>query len=268
MPSPTLYAGTGHARVGRHGDRDGRQDPVVATSQRCRTGRPQRRPVRYRPCSDDHHDRRRRSRRARRAPGRRTAIALFLLPALVLYALFVLFPIVQAVHYSLFKWNGLTPLTDFVGLANYQRALAEPVFQGAVQHNAPDRRPVARRPDPVRARAGADAQPPVPGPRDPAPRLLRPVRHLRGHHRRRVEPAAPAERLADGAAPRGRPGRALPAVAGGSGHRPARPVLRHLVEVLRLPHDPAAGRPAGDPARARGGGGRSTAPRDARRSAT
>ena len=73
--------------------------------------------------------------RARRGPGRRTAIALFLLPALVLYAVFVLFPIVQAVHYSFFKWNGLTPLTDFVGLANYQRALADPVFQGAVQHN-------------------------------------------------------------------------------------------------------------------------------------
>jgi len=73
--------------------------------------------------------------RSRSGPGRRTVIALFLLPALVLYAVFVLFPIVQAVHYSFFKWNGLTPLTDFVGLANYQRALAEPVFQGAVQHN-------------------------------------------------------------------------------------------------------------------------------------
>jgi raffinose/stachyose/melibiose transport system permease protein len=73
--------------------------------------------------------------RPRRGPGKRTAIALFLLPALVLYSVFVLFPIVQAVHYSFFKWNGLTPLTDFVGLANYQRAIAEPVFQGAVQHN-------------------------------------------------------------------------------------------------------------------------------------
>jgi len=73
--------------------------------------------------------------RPRRGPGKRTAIALFLLPALVLYSVFVLFPIVQAVHYSFFKWNGLTPLTDFVGLANYQRAVAEPVFQGAVQHN-------------------------------------------------------------------------------------------------------------------------------------
>jgi raffinose/stachyose/melibiose transport system permease protein len=75
------------------------------------------------------------STRIRRGPGRRTAIALFLLPALALYSLFVLFPIVQAAHFSFFRWNGLTPLTDFVGLANYQRALADPVFIGAISHN-------------------------------------------------------------------------------------------------------------------------------------
>jgi raffinose/stachyose/melibiose transport system permease protein len=78
---------------------------------------------------------------ARRAPGgkrgRRAWIAVlpFLLPALILYAVFVLFPIVQAVRFSLFKWNGLAPLTDFVGLANYERALADPVFLGAISHN-------------------------------------------------------------------------------------------------------------------------------------
>jgi raffinose/stachyose/melibiose transport system permease protein len=73
--------------------------------------------------------------RIRRGPGRRTAVGLFLLPALSLYAIFVLFPIAQAVRFSFFKWNGLQPLTDFVGLANYQRALADPVFLGAVAHN-------------------------------------------------------------------------------------------------------------------------------------
>ena len=78
---------------------------------------------------------------AGRAPGgkrgRRAWIAVlpFLLPALILYAVFVLFPIVQAVRFSLFKWNGLAPLTDFVGLANYERALADPVFLGAISHN-------------------------------------------------------------------------------------------------------------------------------------
>lgn len=63
-------------------------------------------------------------------------IALFLLPALILYGVFVLIPIVQAAHYSLFKWNGMTPLTDFVGLDNYRRALTAPAFQSAATHNA------------------------------------------------------------------------------------------------------------------------------------
>ena len=67
--------------------------------------------------------------------GKRTSIVLFLAPGLILYAVFVLFPIVQAVHFSFFKWNALAPLTDFVGLANYQRALGDPIFLGAVAHN-------------------------------------------------------------------------------------------------------------------------------------
>ena len=73
---------------------------------------------------------------ARPRLSRRGVLGLFLLPALVLYALFVLFPIIQAAHFSLFKWNGLRPLTDFVGLDNYTRALADPIFQQGLLHNA------------------------------------------------------------------------------------------------------------------------------------
>jgi raffinose/stachyose/melibiose transport system permease protein len=62
--------------------------------------------------------------------------ALFMLPALALYALFVLFPIVQAARFSLFDWNGLEALDQFVGIANFERALADRVFIGAVSHNA------------------------------------------------------------------------------------------------------------------------------------
>jgi raffinose/stachyose/melibiose transport system permease protein len=62
-------------------------------------------------------------------------VALFLLPAFGLYALFVLFPILQAAVYSAFRWNGLQPLTDFVGFDNYGRALSDPVFLGAITHN-------------------------------------------------------------------------------------------------------------------------------------
>ena len=63
-------------------------------------------------------------------------MALFLLPAFALYTVFVLIPVVQAAHFSLYHWNGLKPLTDFVGLENYQRALADPTFQKAATHNA------------------------------------------------------------------------------------------------------------------------------------
>ena len=77
--------------------------------------------------------------RSRSGPGRGSAkwisIALFLLPALALYGVFVLLPIVQAAYYSVFRWNGLKPLTDFVGLANYEKALSDPVFIGAISHN-------------------------------------------------------------------------------------------------------------------------------------
>jgi raffinose/stachyose/melibiose transport system permease protein len=61
-------------------------------------------------------------------------IGLFLLPAFALYVLFVFFPIIQAARFSLYDWNGLDPLTDFIGLANFERALADPVFIGAVTH--------------------------------------------------------------------------------------------------------------------------------------
>jgi len=76
-----------------------------------------------------------RARAGWRLPTRWVTIGLFLLPALALFGLFVLFPIVQAAHYSLYKWNGLQPLTDFIGLKNYGTALASPTFVTAVSNN-------------------------------------------------------------------------------------------------------------------------------------
>jgi raffinose/stachyose/melibiose transport system permease protein len=62
-------------------------------------------------------------------------IVLFLVPALALYLLFVIVPIIQAAHFSLHKWNGLTPLENFIGLKNYQVALSSDVFRGAIANN-------------------------------------------------------------------------------------------------------------------------------------
>jgi raffinose/stachyose/melibiose transport system permease protein len=70
-----------------------------------------------------------------RLPTKWVTIGLFLAPALSLYGLFVLFPIVQAAHYSLYRWNGLQPLTDFIGLKNYVTAFNSTSFTAAVSNN-------------------------------------------------------------------------------------------------------------------------------------
>ncbi|MEJ3404293.1 sugar ABC transporter permease [Rathayibacter sp. YIM 133350] len=75
----------------------------------------------------------RRPSRARRRKG--LEIALFVAPATLVYVGFVLVPVVLAAVYSLFKWNGFGPLTDFNFPDNYIRAISDPVFIGAIGHN-------------------------------------------------------------------------------------------------------------------------------------
>lgn len=62
-------------------------------------------------------------------------IFVFLLPAAALFFTFVLFPIVQATYFSLYQWNGLGPLDDFVGLDNFRTILRHDPFQKALVHN-------------------------------------------------------------------------------------------------------------------------------------
>lgn len=62
-------------------------------------------------------------------------IVAFLAPALMLYVLFVVYPIVQSTRYSLYDWNGLEPLNDFVGFDNFRRAFADAGFRSALKHN-------------------------------------------------------------------------------------------------------------------------------------
>jgi raffinose/stachyose/melibiose transport system permease protein len=65
----------------------------------------------------------------------RLQLALFVGPALVVYLCVVILPVCLAAFYSFFKWNGYQALNDFVGIANYARALSDPVFLGAIGHN-------------------------------------------------------------------------------------------------------------------------------------
>lgn len=68
---------------------------------------------------------------------RRMAIeaTIFIAPALLIFLFFVVWPIIRAVQFSLYKWKGFGPLVDFVGLQNYITVLSNEVFQGALSHN-------------------------------------------------------------------------------------------------------------------------------------
>jgi len=71
----------------------------------------------------------------RRRAERPLTIVLFVLPALILFTIFVILPVANAIYTSLFKWNGLGPLDDFIGLKNYARLLKHDPFRKALIHN-------------------------------------------------------------------------------------------------------------------------------------
>ncbi len=62
-------------------------------------------------------------------------IVAFLLPALVLYGTFVIIPIFQSFRFSLYHWDGLGPLTRFIGLENYATLLRDETFWQALRNN-------------------------------------------------------------------------------------------------------------------------------------
>ena len=58
---------------------------------------------------------------------------IFLLPGLVLFALFFLGPMLYSLRISFFEWKIVHPEQSvFVGLSNYQRALSDDIFQRAI----------------------------------------------------------------------------------------------------------------------------------------
>ncbi|WBB69473.1 sugar ABC transporter permease [Micromonospora sp. WMMD812] len=56
-------------------------------------------------------------------------------PAVVVYVMFVLVPMGFAVYYSLFRWRGVGPPTDYVGFDNYILAFEDPIFLDALRNN-------------------------------------------------------------------------------------------------------------------------------------
>ncbi|GAA2404159.1 carbohydrate ABC transporter permease [Nonomuraea africana] len=70
--------------------------------------------------------------RVRRLPAMKVAPYLWVLPAVALFAIFKIYPIVWSFWLSLFRTDGA--LQTFAGAANYQRLVADPLFWTALRN--------------------------------------------------------------------------------------------------------------------------------------
>jgi raffinose/stachyose/melibiose transport system permease protein len=60
---------------------------------------------------------------------------LFLLPALVLLSVFIVWPVFLSIQLSFYDWNGIAPTRAFVGLGNWRALTADSVFWKALGNN-------------------------------------------------------------------------------------------------------------------------------------
>lgn len=67
--------------------------------------------------------------------GRHRFLAGAILPALALYAVFVISPYAQAFHLSVTDWTGVSGEVNIVGLDNFRRLLDDPQFLAALRNN-------------------------------------------------------------------------------------------------------------------------------------
>lgn len=67
--------------------------------------------------------------------GRRAFVVGFLAPAVTLYGLLFLWPVLQALVMSFYSWSGFSDQRTFVGLKNFGDLAKDPIFRGALTHN-------------------------------------------------------------------------------------------------------------------------------------
>ena len=59
----------------------------------------------------------------------------FILPQLVFFLIFTIYPICMSYVYALFEWTGIGPLEDFVGLRNFKEVIGHPLFWNAFRNS-------------------------------------------------------------------------------------------------------------------------------------
>lgn len=60
---------------------------------------------------------------------------LFLLPAAIMFAIYVAYPILQSLALSLYEWDGISPEKTFIGLGNYRELMADERFWTSLFNN-------------------------------------------------------------------------------------------------------------------------------------
>lgn len=68
----------------------------------------------------------------RRSAVRQTAL-WFLAPAIIIYVLVIVYPMLAGIWYAFTNWNGLDPDYKFVGLANFRRLFRDPQAMSALK---------------------------------------------------------------------------------------------------------------------------------------
>jgi len=58
----------------------------------------------------------------------------FVLPSLVLYAVFMIYPFFQSIYFSFTDWNGVTAEKNWIGLANYRRMIDDALLWSSLWH--------------------------------------------------------------------------------------------------------------------------------------
>src|SRR2546423_5751922 len=62
-------------------------------------------------------------------------VLTFLAPAVILYSLFVVLPLLQSFQISFYRWRGVSQNRQFVGLDNYRRLASDTAFLQALKDN-------------------------------------------------------------------------------------------------------------------------------------
>lgn len=60
---------------------------------------------------------------------------ILILPAIVFYAVFVVWPLLGTFRFSFFDWNGVSAAMDFVGVNNYTDLIQDPYFWKTLKNN-------------------------------------------------------------------------------------------------------------------------------------